>query len=146
VPPRDGPPLEHDPYPGGVLTLIGALSAPVDLTTYTPRLGRPLDRDALHSRRAWRLAYHSQRLAPLERGQRTAERRASRIRRRLGGTASGGVYADLPPRPRGMWRKTYVRLRREIIEAEREVERAFLAGAAAIVERADRAGSGRRGP
>jgi hypothetical protein len=45
-----------------------------------------------------------------------------------------------------MWRKTYVRLRREIIAAEREVERAFLAGAAAIVERADRAGSGRRGP
>ena len=48
----------------------------------------------------------------------------------------GSGQCHIPPRPRGMWKRTYRRLRQEVIEAEREVERAFRAGAAAILERA----------
>lgn len=91
------------------------------------------------------LAYASQRLEPLEGRRQAAQDRASRLRRRLGGAASRPpYYADVPPRPKGMWRKTYRRLRRQVVEAEREAERWLWAGMAAIVDGADRAAS-RRG-
>ncbi len=104
------------------------------------KLHRPRGGDLFAARQAWRLGYASQRVAPLERRRQTAEGRASRLRRRLGGTASRPpYYEDVPPRPKGMHRKTYRRLRREVVEAEREAERWLWAGMAAIVDSADSA-------
>ena len=105
------------------------------------KLHRPPGGDLFASRQAWRLGYASQRVAPLERAMETARDRAARLRRRLGGAGSGFPYADVPPRPKGMWRKTYRRLRREIVEAERRAQAIFWAGATAIVDRAERTGS-----
>lgn len=103
------------------------------------KLHRPPGGDLFASRQAWRLGYASQRLAPLERAMRTAQDRAARIRRRLGGTGDGfSWYADVPPRPQGMWRRTYGRLRREALKAEKAAQQFFWAGAAAIVDRAER--------
>ena len=88
------------------------------------------------SRQAWRLDYHSQRLSPWEREMRTARDRASRIRRRLGGTVTGhaAVHEDAPPRQRGMWRSTYERLQRELDEAGRRAEAAEWTRIEAIVD------------
>jgi hypothetical protein len=83
--------------------------------------------------------YGSQRVAPLERERQTAADRASRLRRRLGGT--GGAYhlhEPLPARPKGMWKRTYERRRREIEEAEGRAEELFWEKAAAIVGKSDR--------
>jgi len=58
------------------------------------------------------LNYRSQRMTRVDRGL----EKASRIRKRLGGT---GEYADPEPeRPKGMRRKTYERLIEEAYEAE----------------------------
>ena len=109
------------------------------------KLHRPPGGDLFAARQAWRLGYASQRVAPLERRRQSAHDRASRIRRRLGGEGNSFPYCtNFQPRPRGMWRRTYKRLRREALEAEREAEALFWKGAAAIVEQADRAGC-RRG-
>ena len=104
------------------------------------KLHRPPSGDLFAARQAWRLGYASQRVAPLERRRQAAHDRASRIRRRLGGEGSSfPYYAAVPPRPKGMWRRTYRRLRRQVVKAEREAEQLFWQGAAAIVEQADRA-------
>ena len=108
------------------------------------KLHRPPGGDLFAARQAWRLGYASQRVAPLERRRQAAHDRASRIRRRLGGEGGSFPYCtNFPPRPKGMWRRAYKRLRREGLEAEREAEALFWKGAVAIVERADRAGCGR---
>jgi hypothetical protein len=87
-------------------------------------------------RHCHRLAYTSQRAAPLEGARRAAEDRASRLRRRFGGAKSRWpYYEDVPPRPKGMWRRTYRRLRREVVEAERRAEALAWAQMAALVER-----------
>lgn len=86
------------------------------------------------ARRAWRLDHWSQRLSPLERARRTAANRADRIKRRLDG-AGGRPTWDVPPRPKGMWRRTYERHVREIEEAEERADGLFWTRAEAIVSR-----------
>ncbi|HET8629898.1 MAG TPA: hypothetical protein VFL91_20955, partial [Thermomicrobiales bacterium] len=63
-------------------------------------------------RRCERLVYRSQRQGQHDR----ALTKARRLRARLGGGA--GPLAPFPPRPRGMHRATYARLRREAAAAE----------------------------
>jgi len=84
-----------------------------------PRCGRRVTK--LHGggryfwcRHCYALSYSSQNEA--SRGR--AIRRASKIRQRLGGSPS--VIAPFPERPRGMWRRTYERLRDRAFEAEAE--------------------------
>lgn len=100
------------------------------------KLHLPPGAGAFASRQAWRLDHHSQRLPPWERQMVTAKDRASRVRRRLGGPVAGRalVYADAPPRPKGMWRSTYGRLRRELEEAESRSEAAEWTQIKAIVD------------
>ncbi len=90
------------------------------------------------------LTYASQRLEPLDRAWQTAQDRASRTRRHLGGTGHSYPNEGIPPRPKGMWRRTYKRLRREVVEAEERAEAASWKVMMAIVEQADRAGCRRR--
>ena len=91
-------------------------------------------------RHCYSLTYTSKRLEPLDRAWQTAHDRASRIRRRLGGTGRGSPHEGIPARPKGMWKKTYRRLRREAMQAEGRAEAASWRVMMAIVERADRAG------
>jgi hypothetical protein len=50
-------------------------------------------------------------------------RRANKIRHRLGGDAS--MTALFLPKPKGMWPRTYVRLRRHTFDAEMRADEAF---------------------
>lgn len=61
------------------------------------------------------IAYTSARESTRDR----AIRRARKVRVRLGGSPS--LCAPLPPRPRGMWRRTYDRLRADATVAEARV-------------------------
>jgi hypothetical protein len=102
------------------------------------KLYRPFGGDLFASRTAWRLGYASQRTAPLESALQTANDRVARIQRRLGGVPAGSRYEQRPPRPKGMWRRTYRRLFRDIEEAKGKAESLFWQGAAAILERAEK--------
>jgi hypothetical protein len=54
---------------------------------------------------------------------RLTERTLGYIRQRLGGDP--GMSSVFPARPKGMWRRTYERLRRETFEAEMRVDQAM---------------------
>ena len=70
-------------------------------------------------RHCYRLAYASQSEGALDR----TLRRASKIRRRLGGDPD--MVAPFPPKPKGMWRRSFDRLREQACAAEMLSEEAF---------------------
>lgn len=70
-------------------------------------------------RHCYRLPYASQGESDWDR----AIRRADRARQRLGGGSRGD---GIPPRPKGMWRSTYDRLRWRLMKAEIEADEAFI--------------------
>jgi hypothetical protein len=70
--------------------------------------------------RAYRLACASQSEDLLSR----SVRQANKIKQRLGG--NGGMDSPFPPRPKGMWRRTYERLREQAVDAEERANNALL--------------------
>ena len=76
------------------------------------KLHSPPGGDIFASRRAYGLAYRSQR----ERAYERALTRTQDIRMKLGGDPS--LAAAFPDKPKGMWWRTYRRLRKEAMEAE----------------------------
>ena len=62
-------------------------------------------------------------------------RRAKKIRQRLGGDP--GMAAPFPPKPRGMWQRTYERLCEQAFELEMQAEDAFAIRAERLMARID---------
>ena len=80
-------------------------------------------------RHCYRLAYTSQSEGAWDR----AFRRAGKIRRHLGGDA--GLAAPFPAKPKGMWWRTYERLREKAIAADLVANKVFVAQAERLLAR-----------
>lgn len=76
----------------------------------------------LHGPGRYFLCRHCYHLANASQSESTSDRtmrRANKIRQRLGGDP--GMAASFPTKPRGMWMRTYKRLRKQALDAEMRV-------------------------
>ena len=83
-------------------------------------------------RHCYRLAHASQSEGKWDRGL----RKANKIRMCLGGDP--GMAAPFPPRPKGLWRRTYARLCEQAFEAEMRADEAFAIQAERLLARLDK--------
>jgi hypothetical protein len=105
----------------------------------TAKLYLPPGATIFAARKAYRLAYRSQREATIDR----THARQARLYRRLGGDYCHYEQPP-PPRPKGMHRSTYERLKAELYAAMAAHEEAFTMGASAILARLEKAERRRR--